>query len=34
MNWCIKTYIIAYLKKHTQKKYIFYYVKPTAQPLF
>ena len=33
MIWCIKTYIIAYVK--TQKiRYIIHYVKPTAQLLF
>ena len=33
MIWCIKTYIIAYVK--TQKiRYIIYNVKPTAQQLF
>ena len=31
MIWCIKTYIIAYVK--TQKNKIIYYVKPTAQLL-
>ena len=32
MIWCIKTYIIAYVK--TQKiRYIIHYVKPTAQLL-
>ena len=34
MIWCIKTYIIAYVKTHTQKKIIIHYVKPTAQLLF
>ena len=36
MIWCIKTYIIAYVKTHTHKKirYITHYVKPTAQLLF
>ena len=33
MIWCIKTYIIAYVK--TQKiRFIIHYVKPTAQLLF
>ena len=33
MIWCIKTYIIAYVK--TQKiKFITHYVKPTAQLFF
>ena len=33
MIWCIKTYIIAYVK--TQKiRFITHYVKPTAQLLF
>ena len=32
MIWCIKTYIIAYVK--TQKNKINYYVKATAQLLF
>ena len=33
MIWCIKTYIIAYVK--TQKiRYTIHYVKPTAQLLF
>ena len=33
MIWCIKTYIIAYVK--TQKiRYIIHYVKPTAKLLF
>ena len=33
MIWCIKTYVIAYVK--TQKiRYIIHYVKPTAQLLF
>ena len=32
MIWCIKTYIIAYVKTHTHKnRYIIHYVKPTAQ---
>ena len=35
MIWCIKTYIIAYVKTHTQKKDLLsIYVKPTAQLLF
>ena len=29
MIWCIKTYIIAYVKK--KKRFIIHYVKPTAQ---
>ena len=29
MIWCIKTYIIAYVKTH--KRYIIHYVKPIAQ---
>ena len=33
MTWCIKTYIIAYVK--TQKiRFIIHYIKPTAQLLF
>ena len=33
MIWCIKTYIIAYVK--TKKiRFIIHYVKPTAQLLF
>ena len=32
MIWCIKTYIIAYVKK--KKRFIVHYVKPTAQLLF
>ena len=32
MIWCIKTYIIAYVKK--KKRFIIHYVKPTAQLLF
>ena len=33
MIWCIKTYMIAYVK--TQKiRFIIHYVKPTAQLLF
>ena len=34
MIWCIKTYIIAYVKTHKKIKYIIRYVKPTAQLLF
>ena len=35
MIWCIKTYIIAYVKTHkTYITFIIYYVKPTAQLLF
>ena len=33
MIWCIKTYIIAYVKTH-EKRFIIHYVKPTAQLLF
>ena len=32
MIWCIKTYIIAYVKKKI--RFIIHYVKPTAQLLF
>ena len=32
MIWCIKTYIIAYVKTQRKKlRYIIHYVKPTAQ---
>ena len=35
MIWCIKTYIITYVKLHTHThKIIIHYVKPTAQLLF
>ena len=38
MIWCIKTYIIAYVKIQSNKnkkwKYTIHYVKPTAQLLF
>ena len=33
MIWCIKTYIIAYVK-HKNIRFIIRYVKPTAQLLF
>ena len=33
MIWCIKTYVIAYVKTH-KKRFIIHYVKPTAQLLF
>ena len=33
MIWCIKTYLIAYVKTH-KKKFIIHYVKTTAQLLF
>ena len=31
MIWCIKTYIIAYVKTHKKIRFIIHYVKPTAQ---
>ena len=34
MAWCIKTYIIAYVKTHKKLRYIIHYVKPTPQLLF
>ena len=34
MIWCIKTYVIAYVKTHKKLRYIIHYVKPTAQLLF
>ena len=34
MIWCIKTYIIAYVKTQKNIRYIIHYVKPTAQLLF
>ena len=34
MIWCIKTYIIAYVKTHKKIRNIIHYVKPTAHPLF
>ena len=34
MIWCIKTYIIAYVKTKKKLRYIIHYVKPTAQLLF
>ena len=34
MIWCIKTYIIAYVKTPKKIKFIIHYVKPTAQLLF
>ena len=34
MIWCIKTYMIAYVKTHKIIRYIIHYVKPTAQLLF
>ena len=34
MIWCIKTYIIAYVKTQKKIRYIIHYVKPTAQLLF
>ena len=34
MIWCIKTYIIAYVKTQKKIRFIIHYVKPTAQLLF
>ena len=34
MIWCIKTYIIAYVKTQKNIRFIIHYVKPTAQLLF
>ena len=34
MIWCIKTYIIAYVKIQKKWRYTIHYVKPTAQLLF
>ena len=34
MIWCIKTYIIAYVKTPKKIRFIIHYVKPTAQLLF
>ena len=34
MIWCIKTYIIAYVKTQKKMRFIVHYVKPTAQLLF
>ena len=34
MIWCIKTYIIVYVKTDKKMIYIIHYVKPTAQLLF
>ena len=34
MIWCIKTYIIAYVKTKQKKRFIIHSVKPTAQLLF
>ena len=34
MIWCMKTYIIAYVKTHKKIRFIIHYVKPTAQLLF
>ena len=31
MIWCIKTYIIAYVKTQRKIRYNIHYVKPTAQ---
>ena len=31
MKWCIKTYIIAYIKIQKKWRYTIQYVKPTAQ---
>ena len=33
MIWCIKTYIIAYVKTHKKIKFIIHYVNSTAQLL-
>ena len=34
MIWCIKSYIIAYVKTQKKIRFIIHYVKPTAQLLF
>ena len=34
MIWCIKSYIIAYVKIQQKWKYTIQYVKPTAQLVF
>ena len=34
MIWCIKTYIIAYVKTQKKIRFIIHYVKPAAQLLF
>ena len=34
MMWCIKTYIIAYVKIQKKWRYTIQYVKPTAQLVF
>ena len=34
MIWCIKTYIIAYVKIQKKWRYTIQYVKPTAQLVF
>ena len=34
MIWCIKTYIIAYVKTQKKIRFNIHYVKPTAQLLF
>ena len=34
MIWCIKTYIIAYVKIQKKIRYTILYVKPTAQLVF
>ena len=34
MIWCIKTYIVAYVKTPKKLRFIIHFVKPTAQLLF
>ena len=34
MIWCIKTFIVAYVKIQKQWRYTIQYVKPTAQLVF